>query len=238
MSYFLFSGNLTIGQKFEMDEGEAVHLLARRTRLGESLNVQGNDGKRMQCAVVEVKKKQIICKALSRLAVPPEPQTKILLFQSMVQEQALDFILQKSTELGAQKITLFNSERTATRLSWERFGQKQARWQKILWEAAKQCDRQKIPALEYSEGLDEVVKELLSLEKILIFDIVGKKLNAVNPPPARIGIVIGPEGGLTQTELGELIKLPNAEVANLGPLLLRAETASLAALAITRNFFY
>ena len=236
MTYFLYSGKLQQGRECGVDGKEASHLLARRLKAGERFNFQDSEGRRFVCEVIGANKKAFIIKPLGLVIAPPEPKIQIILYQSVVAGQALDYILQKSTELGAAKIILFNSERTATELSRDKFKQKFIRWQKILWEAAKQCDRAKPPTLEFLENLDEVMLLTKNFDKVFVCDVSGEKFK-VKSQLSKVALVVGPEGGLTFKELEKLENLSNSQLVSLGPLLLRADTAALAAQAILRNIF-
>jgi len=178
-----------------------------------------------------------LAKADKEILPPKEPDLKITLFQSVVSEKALDFIFQKGTELGVSKIILFNSQNTAVKLSGDKFKSKQERWNKILIESAKQCERGVWPELEFLLDVDQVLSSAKIFDKVFLADISGQPINHFNRDQSWsiLSIIIGPEGGFTQEELSKFKSLSNAEVVSLGPILLRAETASLASLAKMLN---
>lgn len=236
MPYFLSPENLEPATEVVVAGEEARHLmLSRRLKVGENIKLQGPDGRRFLCRVVEVGKKDLKAKAEEVLSVPREPETKITLFQAYINQAALDMVLQKSTELMANRVVIFNSHNTANRLGKGRFGEKQERWEKILWEAARQSERLRPPQLGFVETLDEVLTEAGSLDRVILTEPRSKQkfkhLKLENL--GTLGLVVGPEGGFTQEESTKILSLPNSQGANLGPVLLRAETASLAALAIS-----
>jgi len=239
MSYFLSSQVLSLNSEVEIQGEEARHiLLARRMKKGEGFNLQGPDENRYKVEIIDINRNNLKLKVVESVLAPVEPKVKIILFQSYVNEKALDFIFQKGTELGAFKIVLFNSQNTATKLSKEGFLKKQERWNKILWEAAKQSDRIRPPTLEFLENLDNIVSSAKELDKVLLCEIAGepvKNLGNLDQSFKSCAIIIGPEGGLTQEEIAKIIKLPNSALVSLGPILLRAETAALAALSIVKN---
>jgi 16S rRNA (uracil1498-N3)-methyltransferase len=244
MPYFLSTQNLSSGKIIEMSGEEARHVLfSHRAKIGEKIKVQGPDGKRYQAEIVEIgiNRKSIKLKILGQVPVPEEPKVKIALFQSMVSEKALDFIFQKGTELGLYKIVLFNSANTATKLSADGFSRKQERWNKILVEAAKQCERAKWPSLEFVADVGQAIEKMKSLNIIILADIFGKPIkNLILDQSFKsfksCSIIIGPEGGFTQQEIGQFKSLPNLQTISLGPILLRAETAALASLSIISQF--
>lgn len=240
MSYFLSSQILNLNSEVSLQGEEARHiLLARRMKKGESFNLQGVDEKRYRVEIIDINKNSLKLKVIESLSVPAEPALKITLFQSYVSEKALDFIFQKGTELGAFKIVLFNSQNTAAKLSKESFVKKQERWNKILWEAAKQSDRVHPPVLEFIDSLDSVLKIFPSFDKVFLFDVSGDnlklKISNLKLLTNEVGLVIGPEGGFVQEEIEKITKLPNSTLISLGPILLRAETAALASLSIVKN---
>ncbi len=235
MSYFLTDKKLSVNQILELSGEEARHvLLARRMKKGERFNLQGKNEERYKVEIKEIGRNELKLEVVEKVKTPAEPEVKITLFQSYVNEKALDFIFQKSTELGAYKIVLFNSQNTATKLSADQFASKSVRWNKILWEAAKQSDRIHPPGLEYLKSLEDVKKMAKDFEKVFLCDIGGMKLSVFDKITSA-AIIIGPEGGLTTAEVDNLKSIHSCQLITLGPILLRAETASLASLSIIQN---
>jgi 16S rRNA (uracil1498-N3)-methyltransferase len=236
MPYFFAEQNLSTGLVAEIRNEEARHiLLSHRVKKGEKIKLQGPDGKRFLGEVSEIKKNSVKLKILEGLLMSKEPESAIVLFQSVIAEKALDFVFRKSTELGAVKIVLFNSEYTAVKLSGEQFKKKQTRWNKILKEAAKQSERASWPVLEYAENFDAIIKTARSLGKVFLMDIGGKKIQNPSPVAQALALIVGPEGGFSEGELAKLRTLKNLETVAVGTNVLRAETAALAGVAIIRH---
>lgn len=231
MPYFFCEENLNMGKVVSLVAEEMRHvLLSHRSRVGEKVKLQGPDKKRFLCEVFRVEKKVLELKCVQELVPPSEPKTDLILFQAVVGEKALDFIFQKGTELGLKKIILFNANNSATKLSKEKFLTKKNRWKKIITEAAKQSERGGWPELDFSENLGELQKQLVVLPSIYLTDINGGKLS-LKISNKQIGIIVGPEGGFTTGEVAEFKALPNVFTLGLGSVLLRAETASISAVA-------
>jgi 16S rRNA (uracil1498-N3)-methyltransferase len=233
MPYFLSKKNLALNQEAQISGEEAAHiLLSHRVKVGEKIKLQGPDGKRFLAEVVKASKKDVAVKVLESLVVPAEPAVEIVLFQAAVSEKALDFIFQKGTELGLSKIVLFNSANVSAKLSKEQFAKKSGRWNKILNEAAKQSERAKAPALEFA---DDIFQLLAGFDKVILADISGSPIKNLKILTS-CAVIIGPEGGFTAAEIQEFEALNNMQTVSLGPILLRAETAALAIVAIIRSW--
>ena len=236
MPYFLYSGVISLGQEFELDGPEAHHLLGvKRAQAGEMVKLQDSSGKRFLCGVKVSGKRSARLVPEKELPVPPEPETSTILYQAAVAEQAMDVVLQKSVELGAAEIVIFNSHHTAAKLSDARFRQKRQRWEKILWEAAKQCERGQVPILRYLAGICDIAADAKNLEKLFVLDITGFPLKTANYKLKTAGIVVGPEGGFFPEELRLLTSLPNSQAVSFGSFVLRSDTAAIAGLAVLRN---
>ncbi|MDE2311553.1 MAG: 16S rRNA (uracil(1498)-N(3))-methyltransferase [Patescibacteria group bacterium] len=232
MPYFLASENLLLDRAVRLCGQEADHiLLSRRAKVGEQIKVQGPDGKRFIASITDLKKHEVVVVPKEEVAVPPEPDTKTILYQSVVAGGTIDVVLQKATELGAAEVVLFNSQFTATRLLADKFQAKLPRWQKILWEAAKQSERAHPPALRYLPDIGGIAADAATLDKLFVFDVTGQPLPAISYQLQTVGAVIGPEGGLSTDELKLLSALPNSQIVKLGLTLLKADTAAIAALA-------
>ena len=235
MSYFLYSGNLTLGKSTTLSGDETRHILmSRRMKVGDRLEIQDLRGKRYEAKIQKIEKPTLELVAEKELEIPRELSRQITLLQAYINEKALDIIFQKATELGAAGITLYNSQNTATKLSAEIFKKKFERWEKILWEAAKQSGRGTIPTLKFLPDLNSVISSAENFEQFLILDASGVPLN-LDQLFKSCSILIGPEGGFTSSELTQLKAIKNSQLASISPFTLRAETSAIAGLAIMVN---
>lgn len=241
MSYFFADTHLVPGEDIVISGDEAHHLLhARRIRIGESVKLQGPDGRRCTGIIRELGRRTVDVHIEREIKVPREPRVHIHLFQACTKEKTIDIILQKGTELGVEKVLFFQSANSPQQLT-DGKEEKLERWNSIALEAAKQCDRAAWPAIEIIDGEEELEKRIASMNHFYIVDAKGRKSlsHMASEIPKllglKIGICIGPEGGLSESELALFTKATNATVAHLGPRILRASTAAPVAVAIIQS---
>ena len=224
MSYFLSPKKITEGNICSFSRDEAGHiLLSRRLKIGERFHLQDPVGERYLVELVAVDKRSLSVKPLEQVLVPQELPYRLVLYQAYVAEKALDIILQKATELGVAEIVLYNAKNTASRLRAEQFSQKAMRWNKILWEAAKQCDRGRVPILNFQETTEQALRHSAQCDYMVVLNASGKRLDPelFNGKIANVGVVVGPEGGFTADELQTMMNLKNTVCISVAPFMLR-----------------
>lgn len=237
MSYFKSATPLVIGKKTHLEGAEAWHILkSRRVHIGEKINLQDPTGERFLVEVVIVGKADLVVLPLQKITPPPESPLAITLFQAAVKEKSLDTILQKTTELGVAQIAIWNSKHSPEKIN-AKFKQKIIRWQKIVDEACKQSNRQATPSIALFDSIDDAVATANRYDAIVVFDLSGTETMEKIKKCARMGVVIGPEGGLDSAELAALKNLPQVKVIKIGPRILRADTAAIAAITILSHRF-
>jgi 16S rRNA (uracil1498-N3)-methyltransferase len=161
--------------------------------------------------------------------VMPEPDLWLLF--APIKRVRLDWLVEKATELGAASLLPILTARTQP----ERVNRERLRAQAIA--AAEQSERLSVPEIHMPERLDRVLAGWPAERRLIVCDEsgAGRPIAAVLaelPEAAPIALLIGPEGGFTETELDALGKLPIVTRVGLGPRVLRAETAALAAMAV------
>ena len=166
------------------------------------------------------------------------PETRITLAQSLPKGGKMEFIIQKSTELGVSRIIPFISSRSIPRLTGDRAAGKVARWGKVAVEASRQCGRADVPEVSEITSFDEMLRSVDgSALRIILWE--GEDQHGLreiltderNAGADSFCIVIGPEGGFSWEEI-EQARQKGFLSASLGRLILRTETAPLAALSI------
>lgn len=175
-------------------------------------------------------------KILERSKNPAEPNIRVRLFQAMPKSDKMDFIVQKAVECGACEIIPIITKRCVSRPDEKSLAKKLPRWQKIAYEAAKQCGRGVVPTVGETVDFSRI-KTLISSENtgIMFYECSQTPLcEAVSEFKSNVDIVIGSEGGFEPSEAAEL-QGQGFACASLGKRILRCETAPIAALSILMN---
>jgi 16S rRNA (uracil1498-N3)-methyltransferase len=171
---------------------------------------------------------------------PPAPPLRpVTLAQAIIKSHRMDWLLQKTAELGATRIVPLITARTIVRPRRERWPAQDRRWSAILREAAQQAGRSRPPELAQPCDLKTALADVPTNTTRLILADAGTpttlgRLLPTLPDDQPLLIVVGPEGGLSPGELADAEAM-GARAVSLGRLTLRAETAALAALALTHG---
>ena len=222
-----------------LDETESRHASeVLRLREGDLVSVFNGHGHEIHARLTQQAKRSTILTAESHHHTPP-PAVPLLLAQAIPKGKNMDLVLQKATELGATGILPLLTERTVVRLDAAEAADKQDKWQRIVIEACKQCAQNHLPAVHLPQSFESFLTHLPEAEIRLIAALTpeARPLHAwLHDPasrrPSSALLLIGPEGDFTPVELSAALAsgfLP----LTLGPLILRTETAALAALTIT-----
>ena len=164
-----------------------------------------------------------------------EPRLSVTLFQGLPKADKMDWIVQKATELGVSAVVPVAMARSVVRLSEADGLRKTERWRKISREAGKQSGRCIIPEISLPVTLPQLLARTdLPALNAVPWEEAGTfgplALRALHPEITSLGILIGPEGGITAEEI-TLLKTGGFLPMTLGKRILRTETAGLAAVA-------
>ena len=214
------------------------HLRASlRLQPGELLTVTDERGTRYRAEIAEVSIGTLIGRILDTTSAPPKASPSIVLAQSLLKGEKMDWVIQKATELGVARIAPVLASHSVVRPRADRIEHQLARWQRIALEAAQQSERWSVPVIDEPA----TVPHLLSTSKTAAIKILlaersdGASLS--NLPLHNDGdvwLLIGPEGGWEEAEFRHMREQGFVGVT-LGPRILRAETAAIAALTILQS---
>lgn len=221
--------------------GDAAHRIGRVLRMapGDRLRLFDGGGREVAAAVRTVARGAVTVDIMDDL--PPEPaRPSPRLYQSLIRPNRYEWLIEKATELGAAAIVPVVSERCQVRAA-ELGPAKQARWRQITIEASEQSGRRALPELP---PLLPLARALAGAPGLVVLPWEEERDRATplgaalrdtlrsTPSPDAVSLFVGPEGGFSPPEV-ELARTAGALIVSLGPRLLRAETAAVAALAIT-----
>lgn len=212
---------------------DALHI-ARSLRMkpGEALVLCDGQGSDYHGKILSVSPEQVAVEILDKCSSASEPSVQIHLFQALPKSDKMDFIVQKSVELGVHRIVPVLSSRCISRPDEKNADKKTARWQKIAAGAAKQSGRGILPAVDTVRPFAKALEEIESLSLgLFCYEKGGKPIKSVISSSFNtVGIFIGPEGGFSSEE-AQLAKDKGWIHTSLGSRILRCETAPIAVLS-------
>ena len=172
-----------------------------------------------------------------------EACAQVTLYQGLPKADKMEWIVQKSTELGAFAVQPVAMKRCVVKLDGRDAAKKAERWQKIAREAVKQCARVTVPEVLPPKKLTQLEEELKQLDVLIVpwEDARDGSIRQALAPfegreALRVGILIGPEGGISEKEAHWLAENARAKLVTLGPRILRTETAGLCAMTMVMAF--
>ena len=222
---------------------EAHHLISvLRLKVGASIQLFDGLGRTYAAEVKNISKGRVKAAILSMAEEPVAERAALHLGLALLKGKKMDFVMQKATELGVAGLHPFIATYSnARQIKAIREAKRLERWQKIIREACKQCNRPQPPTcdpvVDFDSFLEETSQGNYDL-KLLFWE--GERSQGlqgivqVPDQPCSVMILIGPEGGFSMEE-AERAKAAGFQPISLGKRILRAETAALTAIAILQH---
>lgn len=232
----LFVPQERIGTDRALLAGADLHYLCDVLRLGPGAEVEVFDGRGgLYPARLAEEAEGLVLRVGARREAPGS-RARIHLGFALARGERCDVVVQKATELGAAALAPVEAARSVVRLDAERAADRVRRWRRIAAEAARQCGRADVPAVEAPAPLASVLAAAPEgFRRILLHTGGGEPLaDVVERGLEGHLILVGPEGGFTPEEV-ETALAAGARLATFGPRVLRFETAAIAALALVQH---
>jgi len=212
------------GVEVALDAAQANYLLAvMRLKSGDAVRCFDDRSGEWAAEIVSTGKRDARLRMVAHLS-PREPVPDLWLVAAPIKRQRIDWLAEKACELGVARLSPVITRRTVIdRLNLDRL-------RAHMIEAAEQCGRTALPMLDEPVKLAALLRDWPTERTLYFADETGGARFAPAPGPA--AILIGPEGGFDAAEREAIRALPRARGISLGPRILRAETAALAAVSL------
>lgn len=213
-----------------LDKNAARHLTqVLRLKAGAQCQLFNGNGYDFAAEIISIKKNSCTVRVLSQSDKEALNVLETHLAIGISRGERMDYAIQKSVELGVNRITPLFTKRTQVSLAGDRLQKRLKHWKGVIISACEQSGRRYIPALNQAQAISDWLLEPHA--NGLILDHRSKQsLSDLTAPSSSITLLIGPEGGLTEQER-ELAMQSDFTGIRLGPRVMRTETAPIAALA-------
>ncbi|MCC4633981.1 MULTISPECIES: 16S rRNA (uracil(1498)-N(3))-methyltransferase [Xanthomonas] len=230
---------LQCDQEVTLPEESANHLLrVLRLREGDACILFNGDGSDYHARITVAGKREARALVERAEALSNESPLRITLLQGIARGEKMDLILQKATELGVTAIVPVNAERTEVKLDAARTEKRIAHWRSVVVSACEQSGRARVPTVAAPQGLQEAAQASDPQARRLTLDPQGEHRLSTLSADVEQGLIvaIGPEGGWSPRDRATLAAAGFTGL-QLGPRILRTETAGLAAIAALQARF-
>lgn len=233
----LFVERELTGDALELDDREA-HYLGHVLRLGrgDDLVAFNGRGAERHATVRSLQRRGAVLDLKASQDPLPESALDLTLVQALPKSDAMDLVVQKSTELGVRAIQPIYTEFSVVKLDAERSERRLEHWRKIAQSACEQCGRHVPPRIDPPLPIADSLAGLSAPTRIALDPTADVTLSGLDPAPRALAIAIGPEGGFSAMDWRRLDTARFVRVS-LGTRVLRAETAAIAACAIAQSLW-
>lgn len=238
--YQFFIEDENAAEDFVTIEGSDVNHIKNvlRMRPGEKIRVCTRNGQNYFCSISDITESFVRADILEKEAESTELPCRIYLFQGLPKNDKMEWIIQKTVELGVYEVIPVAMKNCVVKLDEKKAAKKLQRWQAIAESAAKQSKRTVIPTVKQPVTYKEALKIASELDITLVPYENERGMDATREIMGQlkagqtIGVVVGPEGGFAPEEIALVDEHATMHRISLGRRILRTETAGLAALAM------
>lgn len=218
-------------------DADASHYLLKvlRASIGLEFVLFDGTGNEFDVVLVDATKKSAFVSILNVSPGLPESPLYSHLAIGISKGDRMDIVMQKATELGVSRITPLFTEHGDVKLKAERLDKKHLHWFGVIKSACEQCGRSLLPQLDEPQRLSDFLANSASEQKFVLYPTSTQKLVEISAPKS-VALLIGPEGGLSESEINLALE-SGFDALQLGPRVLRTETAPLAALTLVQHLW-
>ena len=239
MRQVFYPGELT--EAIAITGGDAHHLAhVMRAQIGDAITVVDAAGQAAEMAVTALTRDTVHLR-MQRVLPAETADREVILVQALLKGEKMDFVVQKAAELGAVCVCPIVTEHVVVRYDAKKAAAKVSRWQKIADEAAKQCGRRTLMRVAPVVSLTELLRDpayIGAAATATVFCYEQEERQSMRTvlrgtEARRVTLIVGAEGGFSPAEVAA-VTAAGGQSVSLGHRILRAETASLTALAVTQ----
>lgn len=239
MRQVFYPGELT--EAIAITGGDAHHLAhVMRAQIGDAITVVDAAGQAAEMVVTALTR-DVVHLRMQRVLPAETEGREVVLVQALLKGEKMDFVVQKAAELGTACVCPIVTEHVVVRYDAKKAAAKAARWQKIADEAAKQCGRRMLMRVAPIVSLTELLRDpayIGAADTATVFCYEQEERQSIRmvlcgTEARRVTLIVGAEGGFSPAEAAA-VTAAGGQPVSLGHRILRAETASLTALAVTQ----
>lgn len=241
MKRYIVEGGTLSGGRLALTGGEAHHaVVVNRLRTGESFVAIDGTGGEFLCEAAEVSSKRVIGRIIAERFGCGEPSIQVILAQSLLKGKSLTQALDGAVQMGISDFIPFTSVRSVARPKSPQT--LQTKLEKVAREATKQCERSVIPRIHNLTTVQRLVEDIATADIALLLTLaegavpLDEALSGMKDIPKKLLIMVGPEGGFSEEEVGNL-RCAGAVAVSLGPQRIRASLAGTIACAGIMMYF-